>query len=71
LQSNFARAQQLAEFELYWGDANLLMGELAKYLAVTKADITRVAAQYLKPETRSRIEVKPPPPAPHATQKDK
>jgi len=59
LQSNFARAQKLAEFELYWGDANLLMGELDKYRSVTKQDIERVAAQYLKPETRSRIEVKP------------
>ncbi len=59
LQSNFARAQKLAEFELYWGDANLLLGELDKYLAVKKEDISRVAAQYLKPETRSRVEVKP------------
>jgi zinc protease len=64
LQSNFARAQQVAEFELYWGDADLLLGELDKYRAVTKQDITRVAAQYLKPETRSRIEVKPATPAP-------
>ncbi|HEY2365654.1 MAG TPA: insulinase family protein, partial [Polyangiaceae bacterium] len=61
LQSNFARAQKLAEFELYWGDANLLKTELDKYFAVTKEDITRVAKLYLKPETRSRIEVKPPP----------
>jgi len=59
LQSNIARAQQLAEFELYWGDANLLTTELDKYLAVKKEDIQRVAAQYLKNETRSRIEVKP------------
>jgi predicted Zn-dependent peptidase len=61
LQSNFARAQKLAEFELYWGDANLLKTELDKFLAVTKDDISRVARTYLKPETRSRIEVKPPP----------
>ena len=59
LQSNFARAEKLAEFEMYWGDANLLLGELDKYRAVTAQDITRVAAQYLKPETRSRLEVKP------------
>jgi zinc protease len=60
LQSNFSRAQQLAEFELYWGDATLLLGEVDRYLAVKKEDVMRVAAQYLKPETRSRIEVKPP-----------
>jgi len=60
LQSNFSRAQQLAEYELYWGDATLLLGELDKYLSVKKEDISRVAALYLKAETRSRIEVKPP-----------
>ncbi len=60
LQSNFARAQKLAEYELYWGDANLLLGELDKYLAVKKEDISRVAALYLKANTRSRIEVRPP-----------
>jgi len=59
LQSNIARAGKLAEFELYWGDATLLLGELDKYLAVKKEDIQRVAAQYLKNEARSRIEVKP------------
>lgn len=59
LQSNFSRAQKLAEFELYWGDANLLLGELDKYRAVKAQDIQRVAAQYLKTEDRSRIEVKP------------
>jgi predicted Zn-dependent peptidase len=54
LQSNFARAQKLAEMELYFGDANLLKTELAKYLTHAR---------------RSRIEVKPPaaPPAPAAT----
>jgi zinc protease len=66
LQSNIARAQELAEFELYWGDATLLLGELDKYLAVKKEDITRVASQYLRQETRSRIEVKPAPTAPAA-----
>jgi predicted Zn-dependent peptidase len=59
LQSNFSRAQKLAEFELYWGDADLLLGELDKYRAVKAQDIQRVAAQYLKPEARSRLEVKP------------
>jgi predicted Zn-dependent peptidase len=61
LQSNIARSTQLAEYELYWGDANLLLSELDRYLAVKKEDIQHVAAQYLKAETRSRVEVKPPP----------
>ena len=44
LQTNMARSQHLAEFELYWGDANLLKLELDHYLAVTNDDIKRVAA---------------------------
>ena len=59
LQSNFARAQKLAEMELYRGDARLLDTELDKYLAVTKEDIKRVVAKYLTPARRSLVEVKP------------
>lgn len=59
LQSNFARAQKLAEMELYRGDARLLDGELDKYLAVTKDDIKRVVARYLTPARRSLVEVRP------------
>jgi zinc protease len=59
LQSNFARAQKLAEQELYRGDAALLNGELDKYLAVTKDDIKRAVAKYLTPNRRSVVEVKP------------
>ncbi len=59
LQTNIGRAQRLAEFELYWGDATLLKSELAKYQAVTKDDIKRVTAKYLVANRRNRIEVKP------------
>ena len=59
LQSNFARAQRLAEFELYRGDAALLNQELDKYLAVTKEDVKRVTAKYLTTNRRSLVEVKP------------
>jgi predicted Zn-dependent peptidase len=59
LASNYARAAQLAAFELYWGDAGLLNGELDRYLAVTKEDVSRVVAKYLVPSHRSRVEVKP------------
>lgn len=59
LQSNFARAQKLAEFELYRGDASLLNEELDKFLAVGKDDIKRVTAKYLAKERRSLVEVKP------------
>jgi predicted Zn-dependent peptidase len=59
LASNYARAAQLATYELYWGDAGLLNGELDRYLAVTKEDVSRVVAKYLVPDHRSRVEVKP------------
>jgi predicted Zn-dependent peptidase len=59
LQSNFARAQKLAELELYRGDATLLNSELDRYLAVTKDDIKRVVRKYLTANRRSIVEVKP------------
>ncbi len=59
LQSNFARAQQLAEFELFRGDANLINLELARVLAVTSDDIRRVVKTYLTRTARSNVEVKP------------
>lgn len=59
LQSNMARARNLAEFELYWGDANLLMLELDHYLSVSRADIQRVAQTYFKPSNRTVLDVLP------------
>lgn len=59
LQSNFARAQELAELEVYRGDATLLNGELDRFLAVTPEDIKRVTAKYLTPARRTLVEVKP------------
>jgi zinc protease len=59
LQSNFSRAQRLAEMELYRGDASLLNKELDRYLAVTKDDIKRVTAKYLTTTRRNVVEVKP------------
>jgi len=59
LQSNMARSQQLAEFELYWGNANLLKLELDYYLAVTADDIQRVAGQYFDASNRTVLDVLP------------
>jgi predicted Zn-dependent peptidase len=59
LQSNMARSQHLAEFELYYGDANLLKLELDHYLAVSEADIKRVAETYFKPSQRTVLDVLP------------
>ena len=59
LQTNMARSQRLAEYELYWGDANLLKLELDHYLAVTEADIQRVAAEYFGANNRTVLDVLP------------
>lgn len=64
LQSNINRAVELANFELFYGDARLLTRELERYKAVTADDIKRVAAKYLTPERRSTVRVHPASPAP-------
>ncbi len=69
LQSNFARAQRLAQMELFWGDASLVNGELGRYLAIGKADIQRAVGKYLTPARTSRVEVKPAEPAPKGAPK--
>lgn len=45
-------AQSLAEAKVYLGDANEMNKELEKYNRITKADIQRVAKQYLDKTTR-------------------
>jgi predicted Zn-dependent peptidase len=59
LQSNLARARQLAEFELYDGNAALLRTELDRYLAVTREDVQRVARQYFAATNRTVLDVLP------------
>jgi predicted Zn-dependent peptidase len=63
VQSNLMRAEHLAEYELYYGDATLLRTELDRYLAVTSADIQRVAGQYFTETNRTVLDVTPPPEA--------
>ncbi|HSV77016.1 MAG TPA: pitrilysin family protein [Bacteroidales bacterium] len=46
------RATNLATNHLMFGDANRINTELAKYFAVTREDIQRVARQYLREEYR-------------------
>ncbi|MDQ3033360.1 MAG: insulinase family protein [Myxococcota bacterium] len=63
LQSNMDRAKNLAEFELYWGDAGLIRAELDRYLAVTSDDIQRVAGRYFAETNRTVLDVVPAPAA--------
>jgi predicted Zn-dependent peptidase len=66
LQSNMSRARNLAEFELYWGDAQLLRDELDRYLAVDAAAIQRVAGEYFAATNRTVLDVFPATPAEEA-----
>jgi predicted Zn-dependent peptidase len=70
LESNMSRARRLAEYELYYGDARLLATELDNYLRVTAEDVKRTAIQYLKPEARATVVVRPAEAAPKAGKSD-
>ena len=45
-------AESLANYYVYFGDANLINTEINRYMKVTKADIRRVANQYLTKQNR-------------------
>jgi len=47
------KAMQLADYHLFFGDANLINTEIAKFTEVTREDLRRVARQYLKNENRT------------------
>jgi zinc protease len=59
LQTTLQRARQLAEYELYYGDATILRGELNPYLAVTREQVQEVARRYLTPSVRNVLDVIP------------
>jgi len=59
MQTNLRRAVELGEYELYWGDARDISRELERYLAVTPADVQRVAAKYLTDDNRCVLEIAP------------
>lgn len=45
-------AENLANYHMYYGDANLINTEIDRYLAVTKEDIRRVAKKYFNKNNR-------------------
>ena len=47
------KAMLLANYYLFFGDANLINSEIQKFMAVTREDIQRVAQQYLVPTNRT------------------
>lgn len=60
IESNFVNqnataagiAENLAQYKMYFGDANLINTEIERYRKVTREDIRRVAEKYLRPENR-------------------
>ena len=63
-QKNISRAQILAKFEAYSGNARLLNSEIKHYLKVRVADIRRVAKTYLVDRNLTVIDVMPAPKRP-------
>jgi zinc protease len=57
LSSSLQRALVLGQFELYFGNAEILRTELDRYLAVTNDDIKRVASRYFAPQSRTVLDV--------------
>ncbi len=45
-------AESLANYKMYFGDANLINTEIERYRKVTREDIQRVARQYFSPNSR-------------------
>lgn len=45
-------AESLADYHVYFGDANLINSEIDRYMSVTKEDIMRVAKKYLVADNR-------------------
>ncbi len=54
-------AESLANYEMYYGDANLINTELERYMKVTREDIQRVAKKYFVPSNRVSLYYLPKP----------
>ncbi len=58
-QSSMARAQQIAEYALYDGDASLINSELEELMAIRPEQIRKSASDFLDTEYRSLLDVFP------------
>ena len=57
-------AESLANYHMYYGDANLINTELERYLAVTKEDILKAAEKYFNKNNRVVLHYLPKPSTP-------
>ncbi|MBI5500119.1 MAG: insulinase family protein [Deltaproteobacteria bacterium] len=62
IRTNLRLANQLARYQLYYGDATLLLGELDRWDAVTTEDVRRAVETRLRRDSRAVLDVLPPPP---------
>jgi zinc protease len=58
-QSVMGRAEALQWHNHFLGNPGAIRTEMERYMAVTAADVQRVAAQYLTPENRAVIITQP------------
>jgi zinc protease len=65
LQSSLHRAELLGKYEILDGAPELINTDLAKFLAVTPAEIQAVAKKYLTPERRTVLQILPAPAPAH------
>lgn len=54
-------AESLANYHVYYGDANLINTEIERYRGITREDIRRVAREYLTSENRVELHYLPMP----------
>ena len=55
LQSSLARANSIGQYDVYYGEPNLINTRIDKVNAVTKEDVQRVANKYLVPDNRTVV----------------
>jgi predicted Zn-dependent peptidase len=63
LTSSLQRAVMMSQYAIYYNDPNLINTRLDRLMAVTAADVQRVAVKYLTPENRTVIITVPKPAA--------
>jgi predicted Zn-dependent peptidase len=63
LTSSLQRAVLMSQYVVYYNDPNLINTRLDRLMAVTAADVQRVAAKYLTPENRTVVITVPKPAA--------
>ena len=57
-------AENLANYEMYFGDANLINNEIERYMKVTREDIRNAARKYFSKNNRVTLHYLPKGPQP-------